>query len=215
MHLVLKCPNDFKMQRRKQKLLITTFGLLSSQTSASLTIAYLLYSLFTLVFHRERERCSFLYISRRHWGPPRFSRYNITGCCSVSWKTEANLHFLYWPKEIRTHNLFHIVSYYACHCPLNLPKFNGVNYQQHYPSPVSVAQTMMSRLLCFFPSRCRQCFQLLTFDIGYGDSGYPVVLQVSRQDEVCLLGVGTCFHSYSWLIITRIAINPGECAHDA
>ncbi|KAL6036167.1 hypothetical protein STEG23_018321, partial [Scotinomys teguina] len=26
--------------------------------------------------------------------------------------------------------------------------------------------------------RCRQCFQLLTFDIGYGDLGYPVVLQV-------------------------------------
>ncbi|GAB1290587.1 Cadherin-like and PC-esterase domain-containing 1 [Apodemus speciosus] len=34
-----------------------------------------------------------------------------------------------------------------------------------------------------FPQRerCRQCFQLLTFDIGYGDSGYPVVLQVHEH----------------------------------
>ncbi|XP_052029256.1 cadherin-like and PC-esterase domain-containing protein 1 isoform X4 [Apodemus sylvaticus] len=30
-------------------------------------------------------------------------------------------------------------------------------------------------------NRCRQCFQLLTFDIGYGDSGYPVVLQVHEH----------------------------------
>ncbi|XP_051007833.1 cadherin-like and PC-esterase domain-containing protein 1 [Acomys russatus] len=29
--------------------------------------------------------------------------------------------------------------------------------------------------------RCRQCFQLLTFDIGYGDLGYPVVLQVNEH----------------------------------
>lgn len=29
--------------------------------------------------------------------------------------------------------------------------------------------------------RCRQCFQLLTFDIGYGDVGYPVVLQVHEH----------------------------------
>ncbi|CAO2602690.1 Cadherin-like and PC-esterase domain-containing protein 1 [Lemmus lemmus] len=29
--------------------------------------------------------------------------------------------------------------------------------------------------------RCRQCFQLLTFDIGYGDFGYPVVLQVHEH----------------------------------
>lgn len=29
--------------------------------------------------------------------------------------------------------------------------------------------------------RCRQCFQLLTFDVGYGDSGYPVVLQVHEH----------------------------------
>lgn len=29
--------------------------------------------------------------------------------------------------------------------------------------------------------RCRQCFQLLTFDIGYGDLGYPVVLQVHEH----------------------------------
>lgn len=25
----------------------------------------------------------------------------------------------------------------------------------------------------------------MTFDIGYGDVGYPVVLQVSMQDKVC------------------------------
>lgn len=29
--------------------------------------------------------------------------------------------------------------------------------------------------------RCIQCFQLLTFDIGYGDLGYPVVLQVHEH----------------------------------
>ncbi|KAK7808166.1 hypothetical protein U0070_023542, partial [Myodes glareolus] len=29
--------------------------------------------------------------------------------------------------------------------------------------------------------RCRQCFQLLTFDIGFGDAGYPVVLQVHEH----------------------------------
>lgn len=29
--------------------------------------------------------------------------------------------------------------------------------------------------------RCTQCFQLLTFDIGYGDVGYPVVLQVHEH----------------------------------
>ncbi|XP_075809608.1 cadherin-like and PC-esterase domain-containing protein 1 isoform X2 [Microtus pennsylvanicus] len=29
--------------------------------------------------------------------------------------------------------------------------------------------------------RCRQCFQLFTFDIGYGDVGYPVVLQVHEH----------------------------------
>ncbi|XP_050001807.1 cadherin-like and PC-esterase domain-containing protein 1 isoform X1 [Alexandromys fortis] len=29
--------------------------------------------------------------------------------------------------------------------------------------------------------RCRQCFQLLTFDIGYGDVGYPIVLQVHEH----------------------------------
>ncbi|XP_028728840.1 cadherin-like and PC-esterase domain-containing protein 1 isoform X2 [Peromyscus leucopus] len=29
--------------------------------------------------------------------------------------------------------------------------------------------------------RCRQCFQLLTFDIGYGDLGNPVVLQVHEH----------------------------------
>lgn len=32
--------------------------------------------------------------------------------------------------------------------------------------------------------RCRQCFQLLTFDIGYGDLGYPVVLQVHEHLKV-------------------------------
>lgn len=32
--------------------------------------------------------------------------------------------------------------------------------------------------------RCRQCFQLLTFDIGYGDSGHPVVLQVHEHLKV-------------------------------
>lgn len=30
-------------------------------------------------------------------------------------------------------------------------------------------------------NRCRQCFQLLTFDVGYGDLGYPVVLQVHEH----------------------------------
>lgn len=30
-------------------------------------------------------------------------------------------------------------------------------------------------------NRCIQCFQLLTFDVGYGDSGYPVVLQVHEH----------------------------------
>ncbi|XP_051031693.1 cadherin-like and PC-esterase domain-containing protein 1 [Phodopus roborovskii] len=33
-------------------------------------------------------------------------------------------------------------------------------------------------------NRCRQCFQLLTFDIGYGDLGYPVVLQVHEHLKV-------------------------------
>lgn len=32
--------------------------------------------------------------------------------------------------------------------------------------------------------RCRQCFQLLTFDVGYGELGYPVVLQVHEHLKV-------------------------------
>lgn len=68
-------------------------------------------------------------------------------------------------------------------------KFNGFNYKQCNNRKQSKSRKKIWKyvvlLLCVFSSRCRQCFQLLTFDIGYGDVGYPVVLQVSMQDKVC------------------------------
>ena len=68
-------------------------------------------------------------------------------------------------------------------------KFNGIDYKQCNNRKQSKSRKKYGKyvvlLPCVFPSRCRQCFQLLTFDIGYGDVGYPVVLQVSMQDTVC------------------------------
>lgn len=69
-------------------------------------------------------------------------------------------------------------------------KFNGIDYKQCNNRKQSKSRKKYGKyvvlLPCVFSSRCRQCFQLLTFDIGYGDVGYPIVLQVSMQDTVCV-----------------------------